>query len=406
MKVKCKPILQYILIYLMFLGNRSGLLIWMYRENGWPVAIVISILCIGICAITNGTLSKSLICFMGILAMIFAVVFITTRGIGIYTYFDIIAWPLLMYTAYKIERKNYIERYINVIVFFALISVICFIIQQTNLETLLNFLGVPYNDLMFTYYGKWFYTYTAGHAYRNMGMYTEPGLFQIVLNSALFILLYMGKSLSISKKKKKVEIIILIVTCFTTLSTTGLLTMAVILLGTLFTKEKKKKEIIVLIIACIAFLSYNYVMLGDESIITMYIIDKLQTTGTAQLAAQSHLSSGNARFMAFYVAAKCVMSYPLGAGYYNYKSIASAMGYPDIAGNGIAFYGSVLGVVGVCVILYQVLKMAWKFKPNNNAFIIFTLMYALYATSQEYLVVPAILIIPYAFRRSFELMGE
>lgn len=404
MKIRWKPILQYILIYLMFLGNRNGLLVWMYRENGWPVAIGVFALCIGICVFTSGVLSKKLVYFMSVLLVIFGIVFVTTKGIGIYTYFDIVTWPLLMHTAYDIEHDGFIEKYINVVVFFALISVVCFVLQQINLEALLKLLGTPYMDLKYSYYGKWFYTYTSGHAYRNTGMYTEPGLFQIVLNSALFILLYINEKLAIPQKKQIAYILILIVTCFTTLSTTGLLTMAVILLGAFMNREVKlKKQIAFLLIVSIVFLFYNYVQWGDESIVTTYIIDKLQATGIKHVASQSHLSSGNARFMAFIVAAKCIVSYPLGAGYNNYMSTAAAMGYPDIAGNGIAFYCSVLGVIGLVLIVYQVLMPAWKFRQSNYVFVVFLIMYILYTTSQEYLMIPAMLIIPYAFRRQFEI---
>lgn len=403
MRIRWKSILQYILIYLMFLGNRNGLLVWMYRENGWPVAIGIFILCFGVCIFIKGALNKRLLYFMAALLAIFGIVFITTRGIGLYTYFDIIAWPLLLYVAYNIEHKGFIEKYINVVVIFAFISVLCFIFQQINLDGLLEVLGTPYSDLKFLYYGKWFYTYTAGHAYRNMGMYTEPGLYQIVLNSSLFILLYTSKNLEISRKKQIIYILILVVTCFTTLSTTGLLTMAIIVLGAFWNREVKlKKQLAFLLVVSIAFLFYNYIKWGDESIVEIYIINKLQTTGMNQVASQAHLSSGNARFMAFLVAAKCIISYPLGAGYYNYIYTAATMGYPDIAGNGIAFYCSVLGMLGLILIIYQVIMPAWKFRQSNNAFIIFVIVYILYTTSQEYLVIPAMLIIPYAFRYQFE----
>ena len=57
-------------------------------------------------------------------------------------------------------------------------------------------------EVIFIFKGVLFYVYRAFEPFRNNGIFTEPGVYQIVLSAAIFVLLFNGKSLDISKKKK------------------------------------------------------------------------------------------------------------------------------------------------------------------------------------------------------------
>lgn len=399
MKINIRSIIQILLIYIMLIGNRSSLLVLLYREKRVPVAICVFLIAILISVCLLKRLDRRMFSFWCAVFVVVALVFIFTKGTGAYNYFDIIAWPTLVAVAYKLDTKKFIDRYVKVVVFFAAISLICYFLQMSNIQSLFSILGKPYNDFKMEYRGAYFYTYTLVHNYRNMGMYTEPGLYQIVVNSALYILLFLPNSITVSKTRKIVMFAILVATCVTTLSTTGFMTLAVVFLGAVLSKQvQHKKMIVALICIVIAYLAYNFYAFGNESIISMYIIDKLEQTGTSQLIQSTHLSSGNARIMAFGVAVRCMMSYPLGAGYYNYTRIASSMGFPDIAGNGLAMYAGEYGILMLFIIFWYIIKPIWKDRPSKLHFWVFLAIYLLYTTSQEYLVIPSLLVFGPAFQ--------
>ena len=121
----------------------------------------------------------------------------------------------------------------------AAISLICFIWG----DILGN--NIPLMHLEFNGLNGFYLTpfYTLGWANipvfgRNAGMFNEPGSHQIFLNFALLFLLCDDDNFDMKASKYRISIILLIITIFTTLSTTGFICLGVVLL----TVSLKKKE--------------------------------------------------------------------------------------------------------------------------------------------------------------------
>ena len=116
--------------------------------------------------------------------------------------------------------------------------------------------------------------------YRNNGIYTEPGLFQMIINGALFFLLIYSERVYLSDKAKRSLMILLIITCLTTGSTTGYIGLIIIFIsvilisGNKINRRVKFFSIGVLTIALIGLL-INFTYLGDQSILSMFFVEKI-----------------------------------------------------------------------------------------------------------------------------------
>lgn len=87
--------------------------------------------------------------------------------------------------------------------------------------------------------GFFLFSYLEMHPTRNCGFYTEPGVYQIVLNSTLYILLFWKEKLMISSEKKYRKILLVIIAAIIACqSTTGYLALLLIILFFCFYKQR------------------------------------------------------------------------------------------------------------------------------------------------------------------------
>ena len=160
----------------------------------------------------------------------------------------------------NIDRNQFFLTYVRTLVVLAIISLVCYTFTMLLPGTRLPFQTVS------LYNGKT-YIYTFYHTLgrriiekRNCGVFWEPGAYQIFLNLALLILLTKPKLFTESRHKKEhfISIIILSLTVFTTLSTTGYLCYIVVLgIGMLNTRKHtmhSSRTAVKLILALVAFL--------------------------------------------------------------------------------------------------------------------------------------------------------
>lgn len=94
------------------------------------------------------------------------------------------------------------------------------------------------------FYGKVCYVYRgtlADAQYRNNGIFSEPGRYQIVLNTAIYFLLMFPKLFSENMAKVYKYLVVLIITLLTTGSTNGYMGLGIVLLMFLLANKQRSK---------------------------------------------------------------------------------------------------------------------------------------------------------------------
>jgi len=130
---------------------------------------------------------------------------------------------LVAYFILKIVGTKFPETYIHVVVVLALFSLFGYFTDTFSLFDGLIRRLPPVGDIG---YEGFLYVYRfKGHIDRNSSIFFEPGAYQIFPNTALFFLLFVKTHFT--PKRKYLYILILLVTLFTTFSTTGYLIFAV-----------------------------------------------------------------------------------------------------------------------------------------------------------------------------------
>lgn len=160
----------------------------------------------------------------------------------------------------SIDRNKFFLYYVRILVVLAVISLICYTFtmllpgKALPLQTVTLYNGKPY---IYTFY------HTLGRRIierRNCGVFWEPGGYQIFLNLALLILVTRPKLfIGIGHRKEHlISIIVLSLTVFTTLSTTGYLCYIVVLgIGILNSgrlASRSPRTVLKLILALLVFL--------------------------------------------------------------------------------------------------------------------------------------------------------
>lgn len=141
--------------------------------------------------------------FCLLLALATIVIRLKTGGVGPLTFLSNAAMLVVTYIAMTIDRRMFLTRFIRIVCFFGIISVLfwaafCINPSLVNAWPATSFwtqnLGTGQWATVLHGKGLWLYSYLEIHATRNCGFYTEPGVYQIVLNAALFVLLF-GKEI-------------------------------------------------------------------------------------------------------------------------------------------------------------------------------------------------------------------
>ncbi|EOU2128627.1 hypothetical protein C4D39_15835 [Clostridium perfringens] len=253
---------------------------------------------------------------LGLFLLLFFVSIYSSGSLSIASILNIISRFLLVNIAYKFNKKNSLTIYIKTVIFLSIISLVGFIIQIINSNILKGLLL----ECEPGYYGILFYTWSeVWHPTRNIGILAEPGLYIIILNVALFILLFYSDRINLSSKKQVKYIIIIILTIFTAQSTMGYICAAgILILGMLegtnkdLNKYKKYLIIFIFIIICID------IVRGEQGFIYNNLIMKITNSSKG---LDLSVSSGKSRIVSMQADILIAKDYPLGSGFSNYELI-------------------------------------------------------------------------------------
>ena len=405
LKVRKSMLMQYILIYIMILTPGSCLFAIYWKSD---VKYITLLLLYIILFFSN----KKYRCKYSILFVLFLLlVTLFTRllngGAGISSWIELAICILSTQFAICCDKNKFLSRWIKVVCFFASISIIFWLIFCIAPNLLNNWPAATYFTQAIgskgyeTYWhgkGLIFYSYLEIHPKRNCGIFTEPGVYQIVLNSTLFVLLFWRDKLCITSFRKYrrcvAMILVALVTCQ---STTGYIGMLLILLFFYFIKvdisvysSKIKRFVLVMIVIGLIFIFTDYLNNGEQSILYLQVINKLFSDNSGGIDLSN--SSGIYRLGTILVSISVIIKHPLGIGYDAFQSVKNEFGTGLVAASFVSF-AAIYGIIPWIITLGYVFKPA-LYKEKLSLAILFIALFINTTLAQTHLLYPALLMMP------------
>ena len=404
--VSKKAILQYLMLYVMLIFCQTHVYRLYIRPNlTVHVGLAILFLIIGAVNFRKKMKRPFWMCAF-LLAAVFFVRFIN-GGVGIVFWVEMAAKILITYIAILIDPEQFLTRFVKIITFFAAISIVGWLQQIAGLN-IMQKIGMVNNDFYTTVtwdkgyveetqrkiYGLLFYVTTEFEIKRNMSIFTEPGIYQMVLNAAIFVVVFCNKLIELNRKEIKKIYLILTIALITTQSTSGYFGYAVIVLGVLLTRSADTRTIknyiyIILMVGLVVLLG-DYSVRGNDSLIYKALLSKVfSSQGDFSLSA----STGVYRYEMIAMAILAMAMNPFGMGYeaweklYRLNSFADAGGYPFII-------GAVIGIVPLLVSLWWIFSPLKYMKNKWVEIVVFVFLYFNTAMAQTSAFYPAIIFLP------------
>ena len=376
-KIKIHTTIHYLMLYMLLLANGSRIWVVTARRNGtFAYAIEMAIILIAIfCAVVKRKKYNFRYSWTELLVLLAFVIFVrfTSGGVGIAIILEWAAYLLLTHITIEYDSKYVMQRYVNIVYFIAGISLIGFFLQiiqpqilqkilpayESNFSTYAGMSGMTVLRKAQTAWGKFLFTFDERQITRNVGIFSEPGVYQIVLNAAIFILLYMKEHLNFNRKQYNRRIVILIIALITSQSVTGYISLIILLFTYVVANQREKgtsaSRRIITVITFVLSLAViiDFGVRGDDSLTYRLFLQRLfNEQGRIDLS----VSSGLYRMGTIGTSVSLMINNPLGIGYDSANAtIQSAMA--GSTGAIILITGAALGIIPLLVIIY------WIFSP-------------------------------------------
>lgn len=403
--VNIKKIVGFALIYFMLLWNQTNVSELYLKKYIIPITILFFLL---LCVKCKILARWSMLCSSVLFAFMIILRY-TVGGIGIEALFLMLA-PIMI-TSYVIayNKEVFLSRFVKVVVFMSSISIILWLFCMM-FPNIYEMLTTTYETQMtYKVYSSSFiydeYHYRANGLFlyvmreidnRNTGIFTEPGVYQMVINSALFILLMLNDyTKDISEKKRRRYIVILLLALISTQSTTGYIGCCLIILFYLFGTKKEnlgnRRTLFIVAVSVILLLVVDYYVRLESSLLYVTIVDKL-VTSTEQISLSAD-GSGAARWGTIILSLGSMIANPFGIGYdqLNVLMNAEKTGLVSVA---ILSFGAVWGVAPLLFVLWWLFAPVVKSGIQKNEIWLYVLLYFNTCFSQSSIFYPTLIVIP------------
>lgn len=409
MRINYKKVFQYVLIFLMISWNSSGLAVGIIGKTTFDL-IVLSLSAFMI-FLHKKCRSNALLFFAIAIMMDILIVRYTSGGIGLDYFWHAMSGMAITYCAYLYNKKFFIHRYVKCVTFFSMLSLVFWIISLIAPSiipkiTLLSYIpyynrfyisATQYNSLPVTYYGAIFYVFRTGNQLtRNNGIFTEPGIYQMVLNTALYFVLFYSEKIFLSERKKKKILILLILTIVTAQSTTGYMSLMVLIIAYLASNNVEKgnkvplKKIIAVAIICLAV---DQAINGENSLLGSVISSKIAIKN----GSISFISTGAARVDTFAIVLYSLVRHPLGVGSDLFNNMILSANKTSADGAALMASAAQLGVQIWVILIAFFAYPAFKHKKSIYSFIAVVFMFVNTTLGQSDIFYPALLVLAMDF---------
>lgn len=284
---------------------------------------------------------------------------------------------IFAYAVLALVKEHFIESYLRVVFLLAAVSLAGFVSDAYRLfEPLVQLLpvvadGQAYEGFLYAFR----YVVQPG---RNSSIFYEPGAYQIYLNSALFLVLFVTTGWARSRRLR--YFVVLIIAIITTFSTTAYLMTALILAAAMLRSDviAGKYKLLLLISVASAML-----LLSDK--IEQVVVLKLQD----YLDIQHATDSSNRRSFDPLVDLQIFSRNPLGVGYDEYRLAFSATGQVREgtgSSNGITRLLAVYGLPFAVFLLVSYSRFFFKFLRSTLLIVLAWGLFIMALWSQSYFI--------------------
>lgn len=388
MKIRKNAVIHYLLLYMVLIFQGS-----VFFNNNQDILYISVFLIVAVMAgIKHFKFQKRYITNLILLLFSLFITFITSGGsLSIASILNILSRFLLVYIAYYYNEDKFIERFLKLNVFLAAISIVMYALQMVNINIITAILPRETSSSNI-YYGKFLYTYAYGSS-RNCGIYTEPGLYSIVLTAALFVALFFETGLS--AKQQRIYTSVLVIALVSAKSTTGYLSLLIIL-GFLLMKSKTMhitKTARWILLGIIIFVAID-LYIGENGLIQRYFIDKLfSSDGKIDLT----VSSGKSRYYSMIADMNIAKSHPFGIGYSTYSDIWRnylEVFIPDRSSCvGITKSCATIGLFSTAIIIYFLVENCFRSYKDKGVVVLFIVLLLNITLGQPQILFPALMIL-------------
>ena len=396
----------YIAIYFMLLCNQSN-----FSEIYiTPYRTIVMLILLGIFLIkAKGNVKTYCFLFFSFLVAYALLIRLSVGGIGIRIIAQFFVEILVVWLAVSTNKQYFWERYVKTVVFLASISLVLWLLSvlQINIwdqitpevDSLMSYKIYSdsrlYQEFSYKLHGLFLYSHRTVDM-RNVSIFTEPGIYQMVLNSAIFVLLFLrDKLVSLSYKKVGCALVILGCALLSTQSTTGYVSICFMLLFYMLferrdnTERNWKQKISIALFAILLFLMIDYMVRGNESFIQVSLISKL-FSGEKKLSLDE---SGMARADVIFLAIQSMIRYPFGVGYSRFGTLMDVQS-TGMAGAAIMQFGAAWGILPLIAVIWWIFYPVLKFCRKRYATVVYIIMYINTVLAQSDLFYPALIMIP------------
>ena len=250
-QINVSSVFQYFLIYLMLLIPGSCLFA-KYFLGDWKYYVLLVFY--AALFVSGKKYREGYAPVFALLLLVFVVVtrLITDGGAGLSAWMQFAVCLASVHFAVCCNRRMFLTRFVKLVCVFSVISLVFWLLflvfpqladiypAQTYFTQSIGSDPAWAKD----YYGKglFLYSYLEIHPTRNCGIYTEPGVHQIVLNSALFVMLFWGHKLTgLTGRKYFWRLAVLVFTVLSCQSTAGYIGFLLIVVFFMFSRRVRSK---------------------------------------------------------------------------------------------------------------------------------------------------------------------
>lgn len=382
-----KALFQYICLYILVALNGSMLFI---RSKN---LIIYAIFCVYAFLMLLGKKYREKEPWILVFILFTLTVFVrlVSGEIGLEYFFLNSAQILIVFLGIQVDKRNFCRRFVNLVVFLSIVSLIFWGINFISDGILKNVFSTVTvfenkNGIVDNYYGVLFYTFSEQFGLeRNAGAFSEPGRYQGILDGALWILLFMGNAINYKKRNTYLFIGIIILTILSTQSTAGYLSLLAIIIAYLVNGKNEDKTLskfmISIIVLIILYFVWDMVMNGPISVFDSVIVDKIQNTDINEAT-----SSGGARLRMIQACLDAIIEKPWGSG------TVSVSG--NIVAAGMFKFWAAYGVIPGIIFCFWILYPFIKFRYSIAEILAFSFIYINLGISQTFMFYPGLLIVP------------
>lgn len=373
-KNKLKELNEYLIVLFIILATDTLWFRYSFRPLNYYVINIFGFLA-AIQILANRKVKKVYIpLFLMIISIALAQIMnMSTDMLGIYKIAVIFVGINL---SIKIPFYKFVEKFVEIVVVLALISLICILGKSIitsifNLKTINNGLIEFYTLYIMNFYKNIY----GGFLERNVGAFWEPGAYQAYLILGIMFLNFVLKN----KKNLFIKNIILIITIFSTMSTTGMICLVLVGLALVFNEERKGPlfKFIVLIL-----LGIILVLIFGNDYIQQILFTKFNSESTSYISYSTRL---NAILNEFIVILKSPL---IGVGITKYQAIYEniALKYfmdPVTTATSLAAW-SMFGFIHFLIFNWSYIRISKSISNKRISFIIVCIIFIIMLNTENW----------------------